>query len=94
MGGGYFEVVGRAVGQAHALNPPVAARDLRIPAVLGVVRHLVGQVLPEPQPARVDTCVTSVTLRYSSHAICVTSSKTCHLWVGVLWGGGGVRRGM
>ena len=49
------EVEGGAVGEAHALDPAVAALDLRVPAVLCVMGHLVGQVLPEAQPLGVNT---------------------------------------
>jgi hypothetical protein len=49
-----FQVVGRPVCQAHALDPAVTALDLGIPAVLGVMRHLGRQMLAEPQPRLVN----------------------------------------
>ena len=47
------QVEGRPVRTADALHPAVAGEDLGVPAVAGVVSHLVGHVLSEPQPARV-----------------------------------------
>ena len=43
----------RPVRTADALYPAVAGEYLGVPAVRGVVSHLVGHVLPEPQPAAV-----------------------------------------
>jgi hypothetical protein len=44
------QVVGRAIGEAHAFNPAVGALHFGVPAVRRIVRHLIGQVLPEAQP--------------------------------------------
>ena len=49
------EIVCGPVGAADALHPYVGGEQLCVPAVAGVVRHLVGHVLPEPEPGRVDT---------------------------------------
>lgn len=49
-----FQVVGRPICQAHALDPAIAALDLGVPAVLGIMRHLGRQVLAEPQPRLVN----------------------------------------
>ena len=44
----------RSISQAHALHPAIGAVDLCVPAVLCIMRHLVVQMLPEPEPLRVD----------------------------------------
>eukprot|EP00982_Pelagococcus_subviridis_P014608 31342-Pelagococcus_subviridis.AAC.47 len=49
-----FQVKRAPVREADALDPSVRALDLRVPAVLRVVRHLVLQVLAEPQTLQVD----------------------------------------
>ena len=49
------EIEGTAVRETDALDPAVGALNLRVPAVLRVVRHLMRQVLPEAQPLHVDT---------------------------------------
>ena len=49
-----LEVKRGAIREADALYPAVRALDLGVPAVLGVMRHLVLQVLAEPKPLRVD----------------------------------------
>ena len=43
------EIVCRPVGTADALHPTVGGEQLGVPAVAGVVRHLVGHVLAEAQ---------------------------------------------
>lgn len=48
------QVVGRPVGAADALDPAVRRLDLGVPAVGGVVRHLVRHVLAEAQAGGVD----------------------------------------
>ena len=42
------------VSTADTFDPAVRGEQLGVPAVAGVVRHLVGHVLPEPQPLLVD----------------------------------------
>ena len=49
-----LEVVATPVSNPDALNPPVAALDFSVPAVNGVMRHLVLFVLSEAQTGRVD----------------------------------------
>ena len=48
------QVVGGAIGEAHAFNPAVGALHFGVPAVSCIVRHLIRQVLPEAQPLGVD----------------------------------------
>mmetsp|Transcript_32593 Transcript_32593/g.91712 ORF Transcript_32593/g.91712 Transcript_32593/m.91712 type:complete len:256 (+) Transcript_32593:924-1691(+) len=49
------EVEGGAIRDADALKPPEGAEDFAIPTILGVVRHLGGQVLPEADMLLADT---------------------------------------
>ena len=63
LGAVRLEVKRAAVGEADALYPPVRALDLGVPAVLRVVRHLVLQVLPEPQARGIDADLEQKQLR-------------------------------
>jgi hypothetical protein len=47
--GVHAQVVARAIGVADALDPAVRGEQLGVPAVDGVVGHLVGEVLTEAQ---------------------------------------------
>ena len=38
------------VGASNTLDPAVAGQNLGVPAVTGIVSHLIGHVLSEPQP--------------------------------------------
>ena len=49
------QIVGRAIGTANALLPAVRGVNLGIPAVAGVMGHLVGHVLTETNAVGVDT---------------------------------------
>ncbi|KUI60383.1 hypothetical protein VP1G_11257 [Cytospora mali] len=49
------EIVGRTVGTADTLDPAIRSEQLGVPAVAGVVGHLVGHVLPEADLAHVRT---------------------------------------
>jgi len=51
----YSQVVSRSIGTAYTLDPAVRAVQLGIPAVGGVVSHLVGHVLTEAHFGVVDT---------------------------------------
>ena len=51
------QIKARPVGVARYLDPPIARLNLRIPAVLRIMSHLVAPVLPEPNTIRLDTTV-------------------------------------
>lgn len=51
----HSQIVSTAVSTANTLNPAVAGLQLSIPAVLGVVSHLVGHVLTETELGEVNT---------------------------------------
>jgi hypothetical protein len=51
----HSQVVRATVGTANALDPAVRCQQLGVPAVCGVMGHLVGHVLPEADLLGVDT---------------------------------------
>ena len=53
--GVYGQIVCSTVGAPHTLCPTRRVLDLGIPAVAGVMRHLVAHVLSETQASSVDT---------------------------------------
>lgn len=49
-----LQVIGTPVCTPHALYPPIGSEALSIPAVTGIVSHLIAEVLPEPELLGVD----------------------------------------
>ncbi len=58
QGGKYrvgLQVKSRSVCKANTLKPAIRALNFSIPTVLGIVSHLILQMLAKPEPLLIDT---------------------------------------